>query len=1098
MAQTHTLGLRGHFAITSMLQNAADHYGVRIASDGNGAYEIGSVISDNEEDHDFDIDTFAPSFIEHDGNVLSRQDTKALLDFMNQPFRVLAERRQAIENPDQSKKERFNASHKDRVSVHRLLRFATTGSVEIPPDIEDELEKETAECHAKTEQAMRDMDSWRKEVEIGNPENVQSAVPHSSIEPDRGFVFELDEQCFGAGRHQGIHQETLNTLFWRAVGKAKGYTYDIKPKAVSLTASELETFYDEAHNMGLNDLIDQVEFEEAVQEKLQNVADRKRKIEYSAAFQSLTVNNSTNSSSDIKKLMGASSALKPIIESKAMQDVWARYNFTERHNSPMEGVGKEYAVFLALMDAYSQKDDISQVDVEALAQEFAPLLAFSDKVVETLQDGFEKSGTQSPARNTLEKIENNFKDASVAGISISDDMLKEDYQDILSALEKSIGQGGSALSQTSEAAVDTALDFTMDVVNFIKESPKVAATFVGLATTLFIMNGASPEDAQAAAESIMVFGENGLEEMTIDSELLPEEARNTQNWHWDMGPLGMYKHYMYDNAVVGPAQTIMDWMRIGMQGGLDAMGLPVNPDPAFSKAAESTADSLGKQLFNINLFQNASHAAFWMYMVSKGYNHGFKGANKIFDLMSPLTDLSYTAGVSGAEALHLKKATTLSDRLIALTQDVNVERKDPQIYGEVFQRKCALSNAACVLKSYEKQVARNYGETMKSLVEAAHARLELEETLPDYIEDAAFDVKMAGIQKHFKIGASNYHKTLQALDKFDLTLENMADHIGVGEPWYQHYVRECLENVTNALRDYQDSGNAQALQDVLNENLQNLVAIQVHHTGASPLYAALMGEEPDERGSDKLKSSAKAQYGQLKRENRIHENREKLQSAEGDLSLTENLKARATILGTALWGGVVGATRKVRQAASKTLGNKPTMIAASGLAAACVALDMASGGNAITSTISSGVGGTVSAAVTTTTFAIYNFWEDVLGVHVGSGLALLAAGAGAGYAYKKLLNPLTSANFEMLKNKTGVDAVASWEKACQKMDNVKKDIAQALGRVNHDLGARMAPAGNVKHDEGDDESDGVEEDFDDVFYYDSEADNDENYPSSSL
>jgi len=42
----------------------------------------------------------------------------------------------------------------------------------------------------------------------------------------------------------------------------------------------------------------------------------------------------------------------------------------------------------------------------------------------------------------------------------------------------------------------------------------------------------------------MVFGENGLEEITIDSDILPEEARNAQNWHWDMGPLGMYKHYI--------------------------------------------------------------------------------------------------------------------------------------------------------------------------------------------------------------------------------------------------------------------------------------------------------------------------------------------------------------------------------------------------------------------------------------------------------------------------------------------------------------------------------------------------------------------------
>ncbi len=1056
MKNTHTLGLRGHFSITALMQNAADRYHVQITKDGHGAYRVQG---DDEDGLDFDIDTFAPSFISHDGEVLSRGDTKALLDFMHQPFRVLAEGRQAQQNPDLTRKEHFKASHEDRVAMHRLMRFATTGSVEIPADVEEELEKETAECHAQTEQAMRDMDSWRKEIEIGSDAQVQSTIPHSRIDPAKGFVFDLDDACYGAEQHKGIHQETLNAMFWRAINKATDYRYNEKPQTIDLNASELEQFYNEAHNMGLHELIDQVEFEEAVQEKLENVTARIGRLEYSQAFKYLSADDPDRKASktnDLKNLMYSSTAFKPIIESDAMRETWARYHFTERNNSPIAGLGKEYAVFAALMDIYSSKSDVSDVEMEAIAQEFAPLMAFSDKIAETLQASFEATGAKSSAQKVLDQARKNFKSASVAGITVSSDMMKGDYQDLLSALEKSMNQGGSVIAQTGEAAADTALDFTMDVVNFIKESPKVAATFVGLATTLYIMNGASPDEAQAAAETIMVFGENGLEEITIDSDILPEEARNAQNWHWDMGPLGMYKHYMYDNAVVGPAQTMMDWMRIGIQSGLEATGLPINPEPVFSKTAESTADSLGKQLFNVNLFQNASHAAFWMYMASKGYDHGFKGANKIFDLMSPLTDLSYQAGMRGAEMLHLKQKTSVSDRLLELTKDVREDAAPAQAYEAAYQKECVFAQAACSLKAYDYSLSLQYSNTIDRLVDAAQARLDLEDALPEHVRSAELDLKLAGVKHHFEIGSDNLSPTFDALNQFDLTLEHMADHVGIGEPWYQHYVRERLDSVTQALKDYQSDGDQEALQQSLNNNLQQLIETQVRHTDTSPLYAALLGHEMEQGEHDRLNKSASAQYGRLKRADKIATNRAALSDPQSPLSFTDNIKTRASIAGTALWGGVVGASREVRKVAGKTIGNKAAMIGASAVAATCVALDMANGGNALSDTISSGAGGVISGAVTTTTFALYNFWEDVLGVHVGSGMALLAAGAGAGYAYKRIASPLGSSGLETLKNTTGLDVASAWNKVRSKVSKTTSQINRKFENLNQKAGDMIA------------------------------------------
>ncbi len=1097
MATAHTLGIRGHFSIASLLQKAADHYSVRVMHNGKGSYSI--TPADNAPENSeraVDIASFTPSFIEHDDNIYGRNETKALLDFMNQPFRVLSERRQEELNPGLDKKEKIDAGHADRVAFHRLMRFATNGTVEIPIETEEELEKETAECHAKTEQAMRDRDLWRNQLEIGNKKTISSAIPNSSIDPKGGFKFDLSPQSVTGNAHQGQNQEKLNALFWDAINAASGNRYETPSSTVCLTASELETFYNHAHDMGLGELIDKVEFEEAVQEKMDNVRERATKLEMSAAFTGLTKNSAENSAHALRDLMTSSTAMRPVVTSDEMQNVWKRYHYTDRNDSPLSGIGKEYATFAALMDIYAAKEDVTPAELEAIKHEFAPLLAFSDRAAEILKEGFDKADVASPAKQVLDKVTENFQATGLTDVSISQDMLKDDYQDVLSALEKYIEQGGSALSQTKEAAVDTALDFTMDVVNFIKESPTVAATFVGLATTLFIMNGGSSDDAQAAAETIMVFGENGLEEITINNDLLPEEAQDSQNWHWDMGPFGMYKHYMYDNAVVGPAQTMMDWMRIAMQTGLESVDLPVNTDPAFSKAAETTADKLGAQLFNINLFQNASHAAFWMYMASKGYNHGTKGAHKIFDLMSPLTDLSYQAGVSTGEALRIKQKTSLADRLHGLTKDVKLKTSPEQAYQAAWEENCPFANAACALASYNECLGKNYRETVTTLAEAAEVRIDVEEALQKDLTETDISVMLAKSKKTIHIDRHTLDDNLKALAQFDVTLEHMASHVGIGEPWYQHYVRERIHDVTDALLEYEHTGDRAELEEVLNENLEELVQIQIRHTGTSPLYASFIGDDMPEKENDFLESKAGAQYGKMKRAETIRSYKAEIADKENPLALSEHITKRAGMMGTMLWDSIVGVSRNIKNGVGKVAGNKYAVVGASAIAATSVMLDMASGGNNITDAISSGVGGTISSVVTTSTFAVYNFWEDVLGVHVLSGLMLLGAGAGAGYVSKRIANPTASASFEGLRNTTGLDVSARFEKMKERFKAKADKFADSIKALNDRAGAYISGADYQQNTDGDD-SRSEEEDYSDVYFIQDHQDkhHDDNHPT---
>ena len=1115
MATAHKLGLRGHFAIPSLLQNAADHYGVAVTRSGDKSYRF-DVRGEGEHEghHHFDIDAFAPSFIEHDGNVFSQTEAKALLDFMNQPFRVLAERRQDRQNSGLSSKEHFKATHEDRVAIHRLLRFATTGNILTQKhdhhhhhhhhdcghdhvhgescdhghdhggghdhgrehnhhhshehghdhdhhehnhhhsheheqdhhhghDHDDDPHHgmDICECHAETAYAMRDMDDWRTITEIGNKNNSKSAIPNSAIDQEKGFRFDLHKNCVEAQGFTGERQEALNTLLWSAINKATGDRYAEREGTIYLSAEELEVFYEEAHDLGLNALISQVEFEETIQQKLDSIAKRCTKLELSAGFKRLSADGRSDAAQRASDLLNMSSALTPVLESETMQGIWTRHNFSKRNESPMASVTKEFAVLATIMDMYSHKQGVTDAEMEAVVQEFYPLLAFSDKVAETLLGALKETQVGGPAEDMLAGVRQNFKDASITNMSVSKEMLEEDYQDIISALEKSLQNGGGAVSQTGEALAEAATNFVMDVANFITKSPKVAGTFAALAATLYVMNGGSSEEAEAVNDTIMLFGENGLEEIPFDQSSLPEEAKTTQNWHWDMGPLGVYKHYMYDNAVVGPAQTIMDWIRVASQAGIEAVGLPINPDPVFSRTAENVADSVGTQLFNVNLFQNATHVAFWMYMASKGYNHGYKGAQKIFDMMSPVTDLGYRAGISGAEKLHLRERMTVSDRIIGLTGHMSAERM------------------------MARPETGKYHATLDSLVEAAEVRTDLEETLKEPVQAAEIDLVIGGMKQHFQIGADNFSQTFVALEQFDLVLEHMADQVGIGESWYQHYVRERLHDVTQALRDYKDSGDRDALESSLSDNLQKLVEVQIHHGGSAPLYRALLGQDLDDDVQRKLSRHAKANYAALKRANSIEAHQQKIGDTDHPLTLTDHLKARASIWGTKLWGGIVGATRKAREVAPK-IANKTTMIGAAGLSAACVALDMANGGNYFTDAISSGVGATVSTAVTTTIFTVYNFWEDVLGVHVGSGLAMLSAGAAAGYAYKGLIRPTAMSGFEHLNDNAHIDLPGAWDDATHELGKRTESIRRKLRMFNEKSGEYLSGSNGVQEHNG--------------------------------
>lgn len=1041
MNTAHTIDTAGRFSFPSSLLETAGRHGISVESAGGGQYRLNAQNGSSA--------ALLPGFAQNPEGTLPRQTVRRVLEFLHQPLRVSAE------SQDASKKD----NHLRRVELHRVLRFAVKGSVEIPADSFEGLDKETAECHAKTEQAMRDADGWLGHLEIGNPETSQSALPRTEIDPARGFVFHLDRRTLGLDAYPGKAQNTLNARFWNAVNEATGNRYAVKTPTVVMSAQELETFCAAVLREPPGPLLECVEFEEAVQQKLESITQRSRSLEHSFVFRRLTKDQPKDRAQQLQEMMRCTSALAPVMDSQSMHKLWARYNFMERHESPLAGLSKEYGVFLAVMDNLASRGPVTPAQLEALSYEFLPLIAFSEQFVQKMEKASMEAGDATQAA-TLHEARETFKGATSTGILPSARSFKDDYGQTLAVVEKSIGRSGNALSNTAQASVDTAIDFTMDVVNFIRESPRVAATFAGLATTLYVMNGGDAQSAQAATDTIMMF--DGTE-MPIDISTLPEEAQEVQNWHWDMGPFGLYKHYMYDNAVVGPAQSIMDGLRIGVQWGYDLAGLPVDEQAAFSQAADKVVKPMADQLFKLNLFQNFSHAAFWMYMVSKGYNHGFRGANRIFELLSPMTNLAVHGGSRLGEMLHLKKNTSLSERIAALgygsqgeTERVRYEPAAATLIPTVPASMLVLSpNLSC-----EGPLKRHTGGcVVVALAQAAQERVALSD-VP--VSEKTVQIHSRKLKQTFEINAETLPPLMRAIDGFDLAMTHAASQIGAAEPWKKAFVAERINTLRTALRRFGADGDGEALQAEISSAIEDLAGAQMVLAGDSPLYAAAAGHAPDEGERSNLLSFANAKFGRLKRDARTNELKRRLnegQDKDGQaLTLTGVTKTRSALAANHIWGAMVDSARAIKKAV-KPIANKTSVIALSGLAAGAVALDMAGAGNDFTDAVSSGTGAALSASMTTLTFLVYNFWEDVLGVHVGGGAMLLAAGAAAGYLARRGIMPTSLAASDLMKKKTGFDPVSAWERLTQRMEKAADSFTSRWMRFNLKAGQSLTPGG---------------------------------------
>lgn len=981
----HDLGFKGHFEIDEDLQRTASRYGLRIRK-AEDAYTV-AIPNDNMPPQVFGKDAL-----------------KDHLRFIHQPIKMSIEQAVAATHGNKKPNEIAAIAAEQRLYMHQLLRFATTSSTAIPKLKDESIQHSylNGDDHVEIEREMKSDDIWRTAKELGNGSNspLPCTIPGIDYDPKAGFNFHLHPNTSGELSFARNEQRSLNTWLWKAVEKVtKGRIQD-DPAKLQLSADEFTALCTEAHHAFENPdpeqslalLIERVTFDEKVQRALKSVERRAQSLKGSDSLSEIHMHSPHDPlqpAQHVSNMLHCSSAVALAVQSAMLQTLWRRYNFSERNHSPAREVGAELAIMQATLAHYADKGHISRTELEALNEEFYGQLSFSYQISGVIVDAIDQQ--KKPSAEALQ-LKQRFADirtaldaCSVTGLAETDRYLDDNQKKILSTVSRALSKHGSVIQDTFKAAATSTLGFTLDILNFIRESPKTAAIFGALVTTLIIANNGGDASQAAAAtpdfSSVMVFGDTDLVQVAIDPTSLSEEARKSQSWHWDMGPLGMYKHYMFDNAVVGPAQTALDTFRAAGFWLAEHAGLTPNTAPAFSQAAEATVKPVAEHLFNLNMFQNFTHAAFWMYMLSRGAEHGPKSFSKLGKFFAPMTDLSYQAAIRSLESARIARGFSRSERLEKL---LGGGKTLPDI-----------------------KLAQNIdGDDIP---------------LPQFnqdIREGRFDIKIGRLKKIFEINANNREEVISTLHKINLSFAEIDTPAASAPEWYVQNTKAKISSVLEALDHYQANGDPACLQDKIDEHLADLIGVEIYTKGRTRLYKALFNAEAEKSESSILRRTAQNQEGQLKRLKEIYIETLRLQGIDGERRAWQDIKSQASILSTSLAGILIDATRSLQNKLDEipTRGILKTFAGAGG---AVVALDMSgvarhlspSMQDAINHT-SSALGTVVSTATTTATFLIYNVGEDVLGVHLGTGAILVSIGTAYYYVNKHGIKPLLAARRE--------------------------------------------------------------------------------------
>lgn len=1025
-----------------------------------------------------------------------------------------------------------------REELHVMLRYVLTDDTDVPEYIHSSLAGEGAECHAGPQQMMEEdkmrkatsdidvtgrVDSYDQDAES---EPLESALlPGTRFDPRLGFSFDLGRRII---RPKTKTELSMASWFWNAVENSSDGDYVINGGRLYLTPDQFERFCEEAYQAVKSDKIQNLTGDIAHEDRktsiINDVDAGLQNLQSHPAFE-VMIRDSILGQQDPGKrfyrLLHATSALNDMLGDPALDKEWRFHHVTDRHNNPAKESQEDLEVLLSVLEHYEAKGQINNITLEAIAwhPQVRPFLSKARSFMEILEGDLnrikerKKTSEQQVLQKQYAELKDIFSQASLAQTPMNPEQMSEEYKDLLELMELTTGQGDGPMTRMVKKGAEGYYDFMRDLIWVApREAPIptiiLFAAMYGLTkmdASVWEMFTSADQDAVAQVADNMSGGNYNEDVQDVFSEVfgdlegdLPElsgiERTKEQeldgiegiDYHLHKIPgVGTYKHW-FKQSIEGTAHTLASYSDLALTKGLNALDIETVQDPAYMNSAKQAAKDSATWAFITNLFQNGP-AHFLMYsrfamqnakFGPTGFRHMWKFFNGTVDSMRSAAwqkPAIIAGGITGAIFDFYKPAKEMFEQAVGANESFES--------GLLFTLVGTMIGAAVpAIKRYGK------GKFAETLSKSAQEKIDqaLSITLEDMthsfakgaiaIDEVKVKLRKFGLKKEFAINAENYNEIRHALDQMAMVMMIFANEAGAEGQFYQLFVKSKLDHVISAMEDYKDGAiPAEDLIAALKENLDDVVAAQMHLTGTSSIYEILYGHAPEGKDAKHLRMKGNYAHAHEDRQETNAEDRSKNSSLEAqyryaDLMPTQTFMqrydkfARKTYLSTLsignsvkiggrqLWDNVVNATRHIRHGSAE-VPHKGKMAAAVGATAlASIVLNKA-GYTGPMSEIVDMVAPAVSYVGTATSatgvFLVINYLDDQLVVHtiLGSGAALTGM-VGGYYGVKKGAGLVKRWADQKLNAKETAEIIEMMEQRRADMQQGRADI-YSLARDSH-------------------------------------------------
>lgn len=933
--QHAVIGFRARFNIADHLLKLADDLGLKIARVSQNTYSVHS------PSQPLDLDALCPDFIAQKDGLFDVHNLERFLKFMHQPLhesmiharaQTTAHEHDAMPNIAQMRR-----------NIHQAMRLITVGDSAIPDEGAYVAHDGGAECHGKVEEEMAIADLWRNEREIGNTQQPPSALPNSVISLTDGFGFAL--------RPDVMEGTALGLWMRNAIDDISDARAD-EEHIIFLRGDDISQLCMRAYDDPMfSTLLEAHSLDTRITQHIEHVNARAHSLEHYFDMQTQSaLHEDKDLSKQLKDLqVYSSSALTPILCSGAMNDIWAYYHVTDRKESPIEGLEQDFECLERVIEHFTKDNrPVDAVTAQAITNEFYPLLTFSKKAAQILEI------------NNAHIIEN----TSITGIDGTMHALSGDHHAMLDMIEKSMGQGDSALKSFAVEGGKSIINVFGESIAFGARNWKVFAPL----TAGYVYVLANPDAQQWMMESYTHFNPppapqalpDDFDVFSQDVSLVADPNNTDPVCHLHITAVHCaFNDFMKDMTTdtIGFIETSVDMMgeKVGLSD-ITAGDRPGYYSPAiessFAKGARDAVQPVASTFLNVNLLQWAAHLSFYGALMTRGFKNGVSGGfastKGFFGEVTNTGNVlirekwpAITAALATAPALamntDMNNAGIVYSTIAAFAAGYHMWNRKPQCHRQLMD----LIDEKNPQPQYK--LPEHENSVYSDIASAALAR----ENFANSIKESPYALSLSGtLKRKFTISAQNIAPLSQSLEKFDVLLSHLTEEIGAGHAQahshshshgdcshghthcahaykehedapYQRFLQSKVRVLRDALSSYAKDGDAQGLGDALEAHMVDLMGTQIRQTGSASLYHNLFNHVSTHKQKADLAHLTRhgnALFGEHMRAQSMLKSGQVIDMYKDRFPLApERIKAEISLRTMSLWDDVVALSRGIQK-----------------------------------------------------------------------------------------------------------------------------------------------------------------------------------------